>query len=531
MKKERGIGCASMTKSQGYDIIVIGSGVGALAFAGLMSRMRGSKVLLLERHHAVGGFSQSYFRPGGRSWDVGLHYVGQMGVDSPLRKIMDYITEDQVEWVSLPDPFEKFVYPDLSFEVPAKEKVYRAELLHKFPSEARAIRQYFTDVKLVAGWLACHQSLKSTPSFVKEHLESFEQKTEDFALQTTQQYLNSRFKNQKLKAVLASQWGTYGLPPSQSAFATHAQVVYHYLEGAYYPVGGAGQIAEGILPVIQRAGGACLLHHEVREIIIRKGEAVGVRVRAHEGRSYVEKEFFAPVIVSAAGAYNTYIRLLPEKVDIEFRDELESLHQGFSVVQLYLGLTQSPSVLKVRGENHWFFDSYDHEDIYARHNQLIEGKPCLCYLSFPSLKNPAARTPTAEIMAPLDYRSVIDWKKNSTEEDFSKLKETISKSLIKFVDKRLPGFADLIEYHELATPLTMEHYTGHRNGNIFGIPGTPQRYRAKWLQAESPIQNLYITGVDAASHGIAGALMGGVSTASCLLKPMGFSKILRTAQR
>ena len=55
--------------------------------------------------------------------------------------------------------------------------------------------------------------------------------------------------------MLAAQWGDYGLPPEESSFAMHAIVAHHYFEGASYPVGGAGRIAETIAPVIERSGG------------------------------------------------------------------------------------------------------------------------------------------------------------------------------------------------------------------------------------------------------------------------------------
>ena len=58
------------------------------------------------------------------------------------------------------------------------------------------------------------------------------------------EYLDRHFRDPRLKALLASQWLDYGLPPGASAFATHALIATHYLNGAWYPEGGAGTIAE-----------------------------------------------------------------------------------------------------------------------------------------------------------------------------------------------------------------------------------------------------------------------------------------------
>jgi choline dehydrogenase-like flavoprotein len=44
--------------------------------------------------------------------------------------------------------------------------------------------------------------------------------------------------NKELLALLAAQWGNYGLPPGKASFGMHAIVANHYFEGGNYPVGG-----------------------------------------------------------------------------------------------------------------------------------------------------------------------------------------------------------------------------------------------------------------------------------------------------
>jgi phytoene dehydrogenase-like protein len=79
-----------------YDVIVIGSGMGALAFGSLMAKIRGTRVLVLERHFKIGGFTHTFARPGGWSWDVGLHYVGEMGDGMMGRRLFDFIRRRHV---------------------------------------------------------------------------------------------------------------------------------------------------------------------------------------------------------------------------------------------------------------------------------------------------------------------------------------------------------------------------------------------------------------------------------------------------
>ena len=64
------------------------------------------------------------------------------------------------------------------------------------------------------------------------------------------------------------------MPPGQSAFATHAVIARHYLDGAWYPNGGAGEIAKASGAVIRAAGGDLLPNHRVTKILVEDGRAL-----------------------------------------------------------------------------------------------------------------------------------------------------------------------------------------------------------------------------------------------------------------
>ena len=56
----------------------------------------------------------------------------------------------------------------------------------------------------------------------------------------------------------------------------------------------------------------------------------------------------------------------------------------------------------------------------------------------------------------------------------------------------------------------------YKEGEIYGIDHTPQRFRQKFLQPRTPIKNFYLTGQDIISAGVGGALFSGVVTASAM---------------
>lgn len=156
----------------------------------------------------------------------------------------------------------------------------------------------------------------------------------------------------------------------------------------------------------------------------------------------------------------------------------------------------------------------------------------MAYLSFPSLKNPQAEQPTAEIITFLDYELFAAWRGSAWQRrgnEYEALKERIAQVLLDLVERHHPGFRDLVEYHELSTPLTVESMTGHRGGQIYALPWTPDRFRHAWPGPRTPIRNLYLTGADVACHGIVGALSGGILTAAHLLGPLGIFRIVRAA--
>ena len=512
-----------------YDAIVIGSGIGGLTTASLLTRLAGKRVLVLERHFKLGGFTHSFQRKQ-FSWDPGLHYIGQMGAGSQLRDLFDLVTDGGVEWSPMPERFERFVYPDFEFTVSSDRHQYLSDLQAMFPAEADAIARYFVDVKRATGWYQRFMATKVMPAPVGRLLELRGRK---LALTTTGEYLTSHFTDPRLRALLASQWGDYGLPPSRSPFAVHALIVDHYLRGAWYPVGGGGAIAQAIVPVIERGGGACVVNAEVEEILVSRGKVTGVRVRRGQGTRHTVHTVHAPLVVSNAGADVTYTRLLPGSLGLPEQRLVRELPQSISAVQLFLGLDRSPRELGVRGENTWVFSSLDHDAAFDRQGETADGQPAGCFIVFPSVKDPTARAHTAEIIALVDDTQFAAWAGEGwlhRGDDYTALKQRIAESLLDLADRHVPGLRDSVVFSELASPLSLAHFTGTRSGACYGLAVTTERLKAHWLGVRTPVRGLLLTGSDVASPGVAGAMMGGVLSAASVLGPTGMMRVMRAAR-
>ena len=514
-----------------YDVIVIGSGIGGLTTAGLLARAAGKRVLVLERHTEPGGLTHT-FRRDGASWDVGVHYIGQVGPGSRARAYFDYLSGGELEWNRMPDAYDRFVYPDLDLSVSSDPDRYERELVAAFPQEARAIHRYFKAVRRTTAWAAMGFVQEMVPRPMASLLRLAQRMGGRTATGTTKAYLDSHFRSPELKAVLASQWGDYGLPPSRSAFAVHAMVVSHYLEGGWFPQGGSARIARTFEKGIEQAGGAVRVAQEVTEILLDDGAASGVRVMDHRGPLSRERVYRAPVIVSAVGASNTFNRLLPTFGDIgrltgPARHTLEDLGTGTSAVTVFLRLRDDPRSIGLDGGNIWVNRDLDHERTQEHSVCLLEGRPHDVFVSFPSVKS--GESPhTAEIISFCDadsFRQWADLPKGDRGPDYSALKERVARGMLDLAESAAPGLSDLVDYLEVSTPLTYAHYTAHPAGAFYGPPATPLRYRSDPLGPRTAIPRLFLSGQDAGSTGIMGAMMGGLAAACQVLGPRGYSTI------
>ena len=113
-----------------WDAIVIGSGVGGLSAAGFLAKVAKMKVLVLEKRSERGGLTQ-VFRRDGASWDVGVHYIGDLQSGSIIRTLFDFLSDGRLEWNRMPDDFERFLYPDLDFDVPSDPAAFEKRLIER----------------------------------------------------------------------------------------------------------------------------------------------------------------------------------------------------------------------------------------------------------------------------------------------------------------------------------------------------------------------------------------------------------------
>jgi all-trans-retinol 13,14-reductase len=515
--------------TEAWDAIVIGSGIGGLTAAVLLGAHAGKRVLVLERHYEVGGFTHTFHRPG-YEWDVGLHYIGQMQDEgSQVRRAFDHVTAGSVQWQPMPDIYDRFIIEGRTFDFAAGLERFRDGLRQSFPGEIKAIDRYLAAVKACNRASGLYYAEKAVPAPVAALVGGLMRMPYmRWARQTTREVLENFTSNQELIGVLTGQWGDYGLPPGKSSFAAHATIAEHYFGGASYPVGGASTVAAAIMPQIQGNGGSVVTSADVAGILLEGGKATGVRMG--DGR-----QFRSGVVLSDAGASNTFERLLPPDLpELDaLRRQLRLLQPSTAHVSLYVGLSQSDAALGLKGTNIWVYPSFDHDANVERFARDINAPLPGVYLSFPSAKDPdfQRRHPgksTVEAITMLPYAAFDRWADTRWKrrgDEYDALKERLSARLLAELGQRAPSVVGHVTYTELSTPLTTRHFMNYGHGEIYGIASTPDRFQMRELGARTPICGLYLTGQDVASLGVVGALYGGVVGASAVTGKNFFSVV------
>lgn len=505
-----------------YDAILIGSGMGCLAAAACLTK-EGKKVLVLERHYTAGGYTH-VFKRRGYEWDVGIHYIGEVGNEQGvLRRMFDYVTDGELEWADMGEVYDRIVIGDKTYDFPKGVENWKTAMKSYFPDDTEAIDKYVDLVFEVSKASRQYFSEKAMPGFVQQLAgNKMRKKYLKYATRTTLSVLQELTDNQELIKVLTGQYGDYGLPPSKSSFAMHISISKHYFGGGYFPVGGSSRIADTADKVIEKGGGTILTNAEVDQVLVENNKAVGVKMS--DGKS-----IHADLIISGTGIFNTYNKLLPEQLvtKLNLRDHLQKVTPSAAHACLYIGLNGTPEELKLPKANYWIYpDDLDHDGCVDRYEKDLDAPFPVVYISFPAAKDPnwGERYPgksTIDIITVMPFDIFKEWEDTRWKkrgESYEEMKEKFAQRLLKVLYEKEPQVKGKIDHYELSSPVTTKHFMNYDFGELYGINHDPERYNQRFLQPKTPIKNFYLTGQDIVSAGVAGALFAGFLTASTIEK-------------
>jgi len=514
----------------GIDHIIIGSGIGGLTAATWLAKA-GKKVAIFEYHNKPGGFTHSFKRKQGFQWDVGVHYVGNVSKEGSLRSLFDFLSNYKLDWESMGEVYDVVYIKDKAYEFKAGKESFKKQIISYFPDEAIAINNYLKLIdkaNKMGNAFFFEKTFNPILSFtigriIRKLYARYSQKT-------TLEVMSKLTTNKRLISVLCAQCGNYGLSPKYSSFAAHALIVGHFMEGGYYPIGGAEQIANNILETINKFEGKVYINAEVDEIITEKNRVKGIRIK--------DKFIACNSVISNVGVNNTFNHLLSEKAKLRCNFNLHQVKPSIGHMCLYVGLDKSDIELKLPKHNIWRFDS-DNFDNIIDNITLKNIAKNFAYISFPSAKDPAwaAKHPgkaTIQALSVAQYNWFSEYTEQTCmkrDKTYMSLKKEFQDSMLKQLYELFPQIKGHVIVTEVSTPLSTKHFLKYQNGEIYGLAHTPDRFQLPFLRPKTKIKGLRLVGQDITLVGVAGAMLSGMLCVIPILKWRVWQLFREMAQR
>ncbi len=498
------------TDEDQFDAVIVGAGLGGLSCAAAFAR-QGFKPLVLEKHYLPGGYATTFKRPGGFVFDVSLHST-TVGEREGIHNLIPGFPEiTDVEFVPHHNLY-RAIFPDYDIRVPQKDlSGYIKMLIGYFPEEKEGIEAVFNDMKGVT-----RDINKLTSARGQVDMSKFPTEFPDLFRcysRTWGQMVDARIQNPKLKAILSSLWGYYGLPPSRLAGYYYAMPTIGYLqEGGYYPMGKSQKISDAFVKFIEDHGGKVILKTKVEEILTKDHGAYGVKTS--DGNEYKGK-----VIVSNADAYDTFHTMMKQDEYLkEYLARMDQLSVSLSSFQVFLGLKKDlVSEVGINDTEIFYGTGYDPEaDYQAALKADVEngGFGLTLYDNLYKGYSPEEKN----IVNIIVLQGYSHWEKfeadyfKGNKKEYRAEKERMAGILIDKVEKTLlPGLSKAIEIKEIGTPLTNLRYTGNYRGAVYGWDQTLDNSGPARLGHETPIKNLYLSGAwTQPGHGYGGVIWSGL---------------------
>ena len=247
-------------------------------------------------------------------------------------------------------------------------------------------------------------------------------------------------------------------------------------------------------------------------------------------------EIKAPIVISNAGVFNTFERLLPEKASRRsgYRRLLDRVKPSTGHIGAYIGIRESAESLGLPKTNFWIYPDTRHSENVAAFEADHNAPFPAVYISFPSAKDPSwesryPNTATIEIVAPASFDAFAQWKEQpwgKRGEEYDLFKEQLTERLLEHLYEKLPQLRGKIDYCELSTPLSTDFFCYYPQGEMYGLQHDPQRFDQAWLRPKTRIKGLYLTGQDVVSCGVGGAMAAGFLSSLSVLELAGV-KLLR----
>ncbi len=451
-----------------YDTIIIGAGMSGLA-AGIRLAHFDRRVCILERQAAVGGLN-SFYRRGGRAYDVGLHavtnYAPKGARGGPLPRMLRQLRLSWDDLTLSPQIGSTICFPGVSLDFSNDFELFQSEVHRHFPGQKDNLQRLLAE-------LADYDQF-GQPRFRRS------------AREVVSCFLDDPLLVEMILCPVLYYGGARQGDTDFGQFSVLFRSI--FLEGLARPPGGVRVILERLVHKFKEAGGQLRLRSGVSRIQVNNGAAE--KVVLDDGT-----ELEARRILSSAGWLET-VRLCGDA------DRAAAIRPG------ELSFVESISILDTRPEDLgldrtivFFNDSqefrYQKPDGPA---DLRSGVIC-CPNNF--LYGEPLDEGVVRITALANYDRWAALDESSYRREKLRWYDHVAASAVRFV----PDFRSSVVDTDVLTPITIRRHTGHEDGAVYGIP--EKRY-----DGTTHLRNLFVCGTDQGLVGIVGSITSGIAIAN-----------------
>jgi all-trans-retinol 13,14-reductase len=464
---------------EGNNIVIIGAGVGGLS-AGILLKILGGNVTIVEKNRAAGGLMRSYLR-GGMDCPVGVHYVGALGPAEPLGKmfrVLGISVEDLFYPMGTSGVIDRYIFDDFIFDFPVGVDAYEASLRKTFPDDAAALDVLMSNLREIAGRMM-------DSSFFLNQGNPFQNM--DF-FRPMGDLLDELRVSPRLRAVLAAPCQLIGVDLSDCPVIFHHMVVAGYLFSSWRLKNGGSQLADVFASRFAQTGGRLMLNAGARKISLSAGRVTGVSLETGA-------ELPADAVVAAIHP-KALLGLLPENaLRASLRERISMLEETHGVIAV--------QAIVDAGE-HTAID-YNLYRLHCDKRGFIEDG---VFYQLRQSSNPSSHLLT--IITRSLYGDWDRWKNTMPGKRGAAYQEKKLAFAAALLQKAGAIFGPLKNPRilDVFTPLTLRDYMNCPEGSCYGVRRSSRQLLKIASLNRLPVGGLCLAGQNALAPGLMGAIMG-----------------------
>ncbi|MCK5832893.1 phytoene desaturase, partial [bacterium] len=315
-------------------VIVVGAGPGGLT-AGMILASKGFNVEIFESKDRVGGRNAG-FKLGDFIFDTGPTFLMMKFILKDMFELAGRRIEDYLEIIEV-DPMYRLSYADGTEFFPShKNRDWTIDQIEElFPGNGVGYLKFLQREGIKYERLApClevpyeHKSdllskrLRHAAPYLDAHVNLF-------------QNLRRYYDDERLKIAFTFQTKYLGMSPWECPALFGIISYIEHSGGIWHPIGGLHKISEAMAQIIEEDGGKINLSTSVDEVLVKDGNATGIRL---ESGDIVEGDY---VFINADFGYAINNLIKPENLDSWSPEVVSKKRLSCSTFMLYLGVDKT----------------------------------------------------------------------------------------------------------------------------------------------------------------------------------------------